>query len=102
MPAVGVAIDVDVAVAFEMPDHRHARFLLHALDQTTSAARHDDVDGVGHVREHMTHRRPVGGRHELNRGLRQISGAQTGDQASVNRAARIRALGAAAQNDCVA
>ena len=85
-----------------MTDHRHARFFLHALDETASATRHDDVDGVGHAREHVTNGCPVGGWYDLNRGLRQAGGAQSGDQARVNRAARIRALGAAAQNDCVA
>ena len=38
---VRIAIHIDVTVALEMSDHRHARFLLHALDQTAPAARHD-------------------------------------------------------------
>ena len=46
---VRVAIDVHVAVALEMADHRHARFLLHALDQTLAAARHDHVDVIRHA-----------------------------------------------------
>ncbi len=44
------AIDIHVANALEVPDHRHSRFFLHARNQTFSAARHDDIDAVGHVR----------------------------------------------------
>ena len=46
MRTIRIAIDVHVAVALEMADHRHARLLLHALDQALAAARHDDVDVV--------------------------------------------------------
>ena len=35
---------IDVTVALEMSDDRHPRFLLHALDQTAPAARHQHVD----------------------------------------------------------
>ena len=99
---IGIAIDVDVAVALQMSDDRHARFLLHALDQTAPAARHDDVDEVHHAREHVAHRGAVGRRHDLDRGLGQAGGAQSGDQACVNGAARVRAFRAAAQNHRVA
>ena len=43
---IGVAIDVGVADAFEMREHRHARLRLHALDEALAAARHDDVDAA--------------------------------------------------------
>ena len=38
---VGVPVHVDMAVAFEVADHRHARFLLDARHQALAAARHD-------------------------------------------------------------
>ena len=66
-----VAMHIHVANALEMPDHRHPRFLLHARNQTLSAARHDDIDAVGHVGEHMAHRRAIRGRHQLNARWRQ-------------------------------
>ncbi len=44
MSSVGRLVHVDVADAFEMGEHRHARLRLHARDQALAAARHDDVD----------------------------------------------------------
>src|SRR5579862_6831322 len=40
----GLAVDIDVADAFEMGKDRHARLHLHAGDQILAAARHDDVE----------------------------------------------------------
>ena len=62
---------IDVADAFEMREHRHARFVLHALDQALAAARHDHVDGAAKAAEHEADRRAIGRRHELDRGLGQ-------------------------------
>ena len=73
---VGVAVDIDVAVAFEVPDHRHARFLLHPRHQALAAARHDHVDVVRHAREHVADRGAIGGRHQLDAGVRQARRAQ--------------------------
>ena len=64
-------VDVDVADAFEMGEHRHARFLLHARDQALAAARHDHVDGAVEAREHHPDRRAVARRHQLDRSLGQ-------------------------------
>ena len=44
MSSVGGLVDIDVADAFEMREHRHARLGLHARDQALAAARHDHVD----------------------------------------------------------
>ncbi len=55
-----IAMHIHVANAFEVPDHRHARFLAHARNQIFSAARHDDIDAVGHVAEHMAHGGAIG------------------------------------------
>jgi hypothetical protein len=60
-----------MAQAFEMPDHRHARFFLHALHETAAAARHDDVDLLVEAAKHQADGRTVRGRHQLNRRLGQ-------------------------------
>ena len=56
---VGRAVDVDVAQPVEVLDHRHARLAHQPRDQPLAAARHDDVDELGH-RDHRAHRRAVG------------------------------------------
>ena len=43
---IGGLVHIDVADAFEMREHRHARLLLHALDEALAAARHDHIDGA--------------------------------------------------------
>ena len=43
---IGGAIDIDVVDAFQMREHRHARFGLDARDQALAAARHDHVDAA--------------------------------------------------------
>ena len=98
---VGGLVDVDVADAVEMRDHRHAAFVLHALDQALAAARHDDVDPLRHG-EHGADRSPVGRRHELDGGLRQSGGAQSVLKARSDRARGMKAFGAAAQDGGVA
>jgi hypothetical protein len=91
-----------VAVALEVADHRHARFLLHTLDEAAPAARHENIDRVRHAGEHMAHRGSIRRRHDLDRGLRQPGGAQPRDQACMNCTARLHAFGAAAQDHRVA
>src|SRR2546429_6711677 len=51
--------DVHVAVALQVPDHRHARFPLHPLHQGFAAARHDDVEVLAHAGEHVANRRAI-------------------------------------------
>ena len=41
---VGRFVDVDVAIAFEMREHRDARFDLDTSDQALAAARHDEIE----------------------------------------------------------
>ncbi len=85
-----------------MTDDGNARFLLHSFHQTATAARHDDVDELGHARQHVTHRRAIGRRHDLNRCFGQAGGAQTGGQTFVNGFDRAIALAAAAKDHRVA
>ena len=77
---IGGAVDIDVADAFEMRHHRDPALALDPLDQRAPAARHDDVDMLGHA-EHQPDRRAIAGRHELDRGFRQSGGAKPSAQA---------------------
>ena len=82
---IGVAMDVDMIVAVEMGEDRHPRLGLHPFDQTSPAARHDDIDAAAKARQHFTHRRSVGHRNELDRGFRQAGGAQAPDETGMDR-----------------
>ena len=46
-------VNVDVTEAFEMRQHRHAGFFLHARDKAFAAARNDEVDGAVEAFEHF-------------------------------------------------
>ena len=85
-----------------MPDHGHARFLLHARHQALAAARHDHVDVFRHRRQQVTDGGAIGGRHQLNARGRQPGGLQPFDQAGMDGAAGMHALGAAAQDGGIA
>ena len=98
---VGRGIDIDMAVAVEMGDHRDAAFLLHPGDQPLAAARHDDVDMPVHA-QHGADRRPVGRRDELDRILRQAGFAEAVAQAVDDRSRGVEALPAAAEDGRVA
>ena len=83
---LGRLVDVDVADAFEMREHRHPRLRLHARDQALAAARHDDVDRAVEARQHHADRGAVARRHQLDRGLGQAGRAQALGQRGMDRA----------------
>jgi hypothetical protein len=56
-------VDIDVADAFEVCEHRHARLRLHARHQVLAAARHDHVDGAAEPRQHHADGGAVAGRY---------------------------------------
>ena len=99
---VGAAVDVGVADALQVREHRHARFLLHARHQALAAARHDHVDGAAESLQHQADGLAVGGRHELDGGIGQPRRTQAAREAYLDRAARMVAIGAAAQDRRVA
>ena len=99
---LGRLVHVDVANAFEMREHRHARLRLHARDQALAAARHDDVDGAVEPGEHHPDRGAVARRHQLDRGFGQRGRAQALGQRGVDRAIAAMALRAAAQDRGIA
>ena len=98
----GRLVDIDMADAFEMREHRHARFRLHAADQTLAAARHDDVDIAVEAGQHQPDRGAVARRHQLDGGFGQTGLAQALLERGMDGAARAQAVGAAAQDRGIA
>ena len=99
---IGGAVDVGVADAFEVREHRHARFVLHAVDEALAAARHDDVDRAVEALQHEADGVAIGRRHELDRGFGQARRLQARGEAGMDGGARVMALRAAAQDRRVA
>ena len=95
-------VDIDVADAFEMREHRHARLGLHARDQALAAARHDHVDGAVEALQHQADRGAVARRHQRDRVLGQAGVAQALGQRGMDGARRAVAVRAAAQDHGVA
>src|SRR5699024_234607 len=95
--AIGVVVDVDVADAVEVLDDRHLGVFGHELDQATTAARHDDVDVIGHGQQRRN-RFAVGGGDDLHRVRRQAGVGQAAGDAGGNGLVRLYAFRAAAQN----
>ena len=102
MSSDGGLVDIDVADAFEMREHRHARLLLHARDQALAAARHDDVDAAVEAFEHHADGGAVARRHQRDRVLGQVGFAQALGERGMDGARRAVAVGAAAQDHGVA
>ena len=99
---LGRLVDVDVADAFEMREHRHARLGLHARDQALAAARHDHVDSAVEPLQQLADRGAVAGRHQRDRVLRQAGFLQALRERRMNGARRAVAVRAAAQDHRVA
>ena len=77
--------------------------VLHPRDQALAAARHDDVDGAVEAAQHLADGGAVGGRHQLDRVLRQARvAAGPSTQARWMAATECEAVGAAAQDHGVA
>ena len=72
---VGIRVDIHVAVAVKVFDHRHARLGGEAVDQTLASTRDDDVDVLGHGDE-VADRRTVGRIDHLDCCGRQPGGLQ--------------------------
>jgi len=98
---VGRAVDIGVAEPFEVGDHRYPALALNPLDQGRPAARHDNIDHTAH-HEDQPDRRTVARRHQLDRILGQPAAAQPRSQSSGQRARRVKALRAAAQDRGIA
>ena len=93
---------IDVADALQMREDRDARLLLHAGDEPFPAARHDHVDGAVEAAQHGADSGAVGGRHELDRVLRQAGRAKARCEAGMNGGGAAMRVRAAAQDDGVA
>ena len=94
-------MDVSVADAVEVREHRHARIVLHPRDQALAAARHDHVDQARGA-QHRADRLAVLRRHQLDRLGRHARRRQPFDQRGMDRAVRMDRLAAAAQQHRVA
>ena len=84
---LGLAVDIDMADAFEVSEHRHARLGLHPADQILAAARHDHVDGAIEAGQHHADRFTIAGRDERDGRGGQPGFDQTFDQRGMDRAA---------------
>ncbi|MNN24578.1 hypothetical protein D3C81_1380160 [compost metagenome] len=98
---VGGDVDVDVADAVQVLDHRHAGVTADALDQALAATRHDDVDELRHG-DQRAHGGAVGGFHHLHAGRRQAGFSQAKLDAAGDGAIGMDRLGAATQDGRVA
>ena len=98
---VGGCVQVGVAVALEMGQHRDAALGHHPLDQRAPAARHDDVDMLGHAQQ-VADGGAVGGGHQLDRGGGQAGRGEARAEGGDDRARGVEALRAAAQDRGVA
>jgi len=98
----GRLVDVDMAHAFEMGEHRDACLALYSRDETFAASWNDDVDLAVEALQHHAHRVAIAGRNKRDRGLRQIGLAQSLGQRGVDRVRRPITVRAAAQDHSIA
>ena len=98
---IGIDIDVGVAVAVEVLDHRNACFGTDAGDQALAAARHDHVDVFRHG-DQQAHGGPVGGFQHLHGAGRQAGRGQPFVHAGGNGLVGAERLAAAAQDAGIA
>src|SRR5258705_13174111 len=87
---------------FEMREHGHARFLLHARNQALAATRDNDIDRAIEALEHLADRLAVCRRHELRRCRRKARSAKPLHEAGMDDLARMPAFRSAAQDARVA
>ena len=98
---IGGFVEVHMAVAVEVLDHRHTGFGKQARDQPLTAARHDHIDVLAHGDE-LADRGPVGGVDHLHHLGRQTGAGQRFLDQRGDRAIAANGLGAAAQDRGIA
>ena len=98
---VGGGVDVDMAVAVEVLQHRHLGLAGDALDQALAAARDDEVDRLRRG-DQEADRGPVGGADELHRVGRQAGLGERFAHQRRQRQVRLQRFRAAAQDAGVA
>jgi hypothetical protein len=77
-------VDVEMADAFQMREHRHAGFGLYPLDEAAATARNDHVQIAAQALQHLADGSAVADRHELDGVLRQARGLEPFDETGVN------------------
>ena len=90
-----------MAEAFQMREHGHARFVLHACHQALAASWHDDIDCAVEACQHGAHRGTVSGRDDLDCMFREAGCAQPLNEALMDRPGRVQGIRAAAEYDRV-
>ena len=98
---VGAGIDEQVADAFVVLDHRHARVLGDETDQALATARDGEVDEVGELQQ-LDHRLAAQVLDQGQRGIGQACFAQRALQRGGDGGIRMDRLAAAAQDHAVA
>ena len=91
-----------MADALQVPYHRHSGLRLHALNETFTAARHNDIDRVTHRRQQVTDSGAIRCRHHLNCSPRNAGGCKSLGEGTKDRLTRMKTLRAAAQNSGIA
>ena len=91
-----------MAVALQVPDDRHAGFLLHTCDEAPPATRYDHIEIFRHARKHVADGGTIGGGHELDAFQRQPRCLQACNETAVNGLVGMPAFRTAAQNDGIA
>ena len=90
-------VDVDMANAIEVLEHRDARFGGDAFDESLATARHDDIHVVFH-RDQFAHGSAIRGLDHLHRGFRQACRLEARMHAGAHRLVGVDGFGATTQN----
>ena len=99
---IRATIDVGMADAFQVGEHRHAGLGLHALHQGFAATGDDHVDVAVQSGQHEADGGTIRGGYELDAGCGQIGGLDAFSQAIEYCLRRVMAFRAAAQDRCIA
>ena len=99
---IGRPINIHVAEALEVADHRHAGVLLHTLDQAAATARYDDIDLAIKAGQHLADSGAVGGADKLYCVRRQAFGLKRRAHGIDEGVRGMRAFRSAAQDGGIA
>ena len=98
---IGMGTDVYMADAVQVFDHRHLGITADPFDQPLAAARHDDINVLGHG-DQRADSGTIGHFNHLHHGGRQTGFGQAALDAHCNGTVGVNRLGATAQDGCVA
>ncbi len=99
---IGPGVDIDVADALQMREHRHRCFALNPSDEALAATGYDHVDRSVETTQHVSDCVTILGRHTLNRVLGQSGGPEAFAKTIGNRRRRALRFRTAAKDHGVA